>query len=50
MLLSELGESLLGNILTGRGINRVGRGQGRGTNRAEEVVLRASYSSNKMHF
>ena len=50
MLLSELGESLLGNILTGRGINRVGRGQGRGINRGGEVVLRASYSNNKMPF
>ena len=30
MLLSELGASLLWNILTGPGINRVGKGQGRG--------------------
>ena len=50
MLLSELGARLWGNILTGRGINSVGRGQGTGTNRAGEVVLRASYSSNKTHF
>ena len=36
MLLGTLGASLLGNILTGQGINRVGKG--RGINRAGEGV------------
>ena len=50
MLLGTLGASLLGNLLTGRGVNRAGRG--RGTNRAGERVLRAGYgnSSSKMDF
>ena len=39
MLLSTLGASLLGNILTGWGINRAGKG-----------VLRAGYGNNKMDF
>ena len=41
MLLGTLGASLLGNILTGRGINRAGEG-----------VARASYGScsSKMDF
>ena len=45
MLLGTLGASLLGNLLTGRGINRAGEG-----------VLRAGYGnkkgrkSNKMDF
>ena len=34
MLLGTLGGSLLGNLLTGRGINRTGKG--RGINRAGE--------------
>ena len=50
MLLGTLGASLLGNLLTGRGVNRAGKG--RGTNRAGERVLRAGYgnSSSKMDF
>ena len=48
MLLGTLGASLLGNILTGRGINRAGKGTGR--NRAGEVVLRVGYGNNKMDF
>ena len=47
MLLGTLGESLLWNLLTGRGVNRVGKG--RGINRAGEGVLRAAYG-NKMDF
>ena len=40
MLLGTLGASLLGNILTGRGINRAGEG-----------VVRAGYGNkNKMDF
>ena len=50
MLLGTLGASLLGNLLTSRGVNRAGKG--RGTNRAGERVLRAGYdnSSSKMDF
>ena len=50
MLLGTLGASLLGNLLTGKGINRAGEGalatrQGRG-------ILRAGYGSrpSKMDF
>ena len=48
MLLRTLGASLLGNLLTGQGVNRAGRG--RGINRAGESVLRARYGNNKMDF
>ena len=50
MLLGTLGASLLGNILTGRGINRAGKG--RGMNTAGEGVLRAGCGSrsSKMDF
>ena len=43
MLLGTLGASLLGNLLTGRGIYRAGKGKG---------VLRAGYgnNNNKMDF
>ena len=59
MLLGTLGASLLGNILTGRGINRPGKGRGinragkgRGINRAEEGIVRAGYGrcSSKIDF
>ena len=43
MLLGTLGASLLGNILTGPGVNRVGKG--RGINRAGEGVIRAGYGT-----
>ena len=56
MLLSTLGASLLGNLLTGKGIYRAGKDkgaiatrQGQGINRAGEGVLRAGYG-NKMDF
>ena len=56
MLLSTLGASLLGNLLTGKGIYRAGKDkgaiatrQGQGKNRAGEGVLRAGYG-NKMDF
>ena len=39
MLLGTLGASLLGDILTGKGINRAGEGHGQGT-------VRAGYGSN----
>ena len=46
MLLGTLGASLLGNLLTGKGmkgIYRAGKGKGKGRNRAGEGALRASY-------
>ena len=39
MLLGRLGASLLGDILTGKGINRAGKGHGQG-------IVRAGYGSN----
>ena len=55
-LLGTLGASLLGNLLTGKGIYRAGKGkgaiatrQGRGINRAGEGILRAGYGF-KMDF
>ena len=56
MLLGTLGASLLGNLLTGRGIYRAEKGNG--INRAGEGIVRASYGShsssalhnNKMDF
>ena len=53
MLLGTLGASLLGNLLTGKGIYRARKGKGRGVLRAGEGVLRAGYgypSQNKMDF
>ena len=47
MLLGALGANLLGNLLTGRRINRAGKG--RGINRAGEGIVRAS-PGNKMDF
>ena len=48
MLLDTLGASLLGNLLTGRGINRARKG--RGINRAGEGIVRAGCGNNKMDF
>ena len=48
MLLGLLGASLLGNLLTGRGINRAGKGHV--VNRAGEGIVRAGYGKNKMDF
>ena len=55
MLLGTLGASLLGNLLTGKGIYRAGKGKG--INRAGEGIVRAGYgrpsfsaSHNKMYF
>ena len=47
MLLSTLGASLLGNLLTRKGIYRAGKGKG--INRAGEGIVRAGYG-NKMDF
>ena len=50
MLLSKLGATLLGNILTERGICRAGKG--REINRAGQGIVRAGYGrhSSKMDF
>ena len=50
MLLGALGASLLGNLLTGRGVNTAGKG--RGINRVGKGVLRAGYGhcSSKIDF
>ena len=48
MLLGTLGASLSGNLLTGQGVNRAGKGKG--INRSGEGVLRAGYGNNKMDF
>ena len=51
MLLGTLDASLLGNLLTGKGIYRAG--ESKGVLRAGEGVLRAGYgraSQNKMDF
>ena len=47
ILLGTLGASLLGNLLTGKGIYRAGKGKG--INRAGEGIVRAGYG-NKMDF
>ena len=48
MLLGTLGASLLGNLLTGKGIYRAGKGKG--INRAGQGIVRADYGNNKMDF
>ena len=48
MLLGTLGASLLGNLLTGKGIYRAGKGEG--INSAGEGIVRAGYGNNKMDF
>ena len=57
ILLGTLGPSLLGSLLTGRGIYRAGKGKGKRINRAGEGIVRAGYgrppssaSQNKMDF
>ena len=47
MLLGTLAASLLGNLLTGKGIHRAGKGKG--INRASEEIVRAG-CGNKMFF
>ena len=42
MLLGTLGASLLGNLLTGKGINK----KGKGVNRAGEGTVRAGEGNN----
>ena len=48
MLLGTLGATLLGNLLTGKGINRAGRS--RGITWAGEGVLIGGYGNNKIDF
>ena len=48
MLLGMLGASLLGDILTGRGIYRAGKGKE--INRAGKGIVRTGYGDNKMDF
>ena len=48
MLLGTLGASLFGNLLIGRGTNRVGKGCG--INRVGEGIVRAGYRNNGMDF
>ena len=48
MLLGTLGASLLGNLLTGKGVYRAGKGKG--INRTDEGIVRAGYGNNKMDF
>ena len=48
MLLGTLGASLLGNLLTGKGIYRAGKGKG--INRAGEEIVRAGYGNDNMDF
>ena len=48
MLLGTLGASLLGNLLTSRGVNRAEKG--RAINRAGEEIVRADYGNNEMDF
>ena len=48
MLLGTLDASLSGNLSTGRGVNRAGKGKG--INRSGEGVLRAGYGNNEMDF
>ena len=53
MLLGTFGASLLGNLLTGRGVYRAGKGKGKGMYRAGEGITRAGYgnnNNNKMDF
>ena len=42
----------MGNLLTGKGINRARKGKGKGINKAAEGVLRAGYGicSSEMDF
>ena len=48
MLLGTLGVSLLGNLLTGKGIYRAGKGKGKGVLRAGYGCPSSSASHNKM--
>ena len=47
-LLGTLGATLLGNLLTGKGLYRAGKGKG--INRAGEGIVRGGAENNKMDF
>ena len=46
ILLGTLGASLLGNLLTGKGVNK----KSKGIHRAGEGITRAGYGNNEMDF
>ena len=46
MLLCTLGVSVLGNLLAGKKIYKVGEGKGKGINRAGEGIVRVGYGNN----
>ena len=46
--MGTLAANLLGNLLTGRGVNRTGKGKG--MNRPGEGIVRTGYGNNKMDF
>ena len=48
MLLGTLGATLLGNLLTGKGLYRAGKGKG--INRAGEGIVRGGAENNKIDF
>ena len=48
MLLGTLAANLLGNLLTGRGVDRTGKGKV--MNRAGDRIIRTGYGNNKMDF
>ena len=48
MLLGTLSATLLGNLLTGKGIHRPGKGKG--IHRAGEGIVRAGEGNNNMDF
>ena len=53
MLLGTLGASLLGNLLTGKGVFHAGKWvnkKGKGIHRADEGIVRAGEGSNSMDF
>ena len=50
MLLGTSDASLLGNLLTGRGIYRTRKGKGKGILRVGEGVLRAGYGNNDNNY
>ena len=50
MLLGTLGASLLGNLLTGKGVYRAGKGKGKWTVRAGYGRLLYSALQNEMDF
>ena len=45
MLLVTLSASLLGNLLTGKGIYRAGKGKSKGIHRAGKEIIRAGEGS-----